>query len=169
MLKKGKMKNKISTELRNNWQDIVDLMASIINITAGLIMKITDDKIEVFVSSVIENNPYHPGENEVLNNSGLYCERVIKTKDKLLVPNALKDNEWKTNPDVKLNMISYLGFPILYPDQSSFGTICVLDNKENSYFKIAEKIMLQLKKLIEANNAIVYMNNELNEENKSLK
>ena len=164
------MKNKkIPIELRNNWQDIVDSMASILNVPAGLIMKITDDKIEVFVSSDTENNPYHLGDNEVLDNSGLYCERVIKTKDKLLVPNALKDNEWNTNPDIKLNMISYLGFPILYPDQSPFGTICILDNKENSYSEIAEKLMLQLKKLIEANIAIFYMNNELGEENKSLK
>ena len=66
-------------------------------------------------------------------------------------------------------MISYLGLPILYPDQSPFGTICVLDNKENAYSAIAEKILLQLKKLIEANIAIVYMNNELGEENKNLK
>ena len=144
-------------------------MASIINIPAGLIMKITDDKIEVFVSSHTEGNPYKPGDSEILDNSGLYCETVIKSKNKLLVPNALKDENWKTNPDIKLNMISYLGFPVLYPDQSVFGTICILDNKENAYSAIAEKLMYQLKKLIESNLAIVYMNRELGEENKNLK
>ena len=39
------------------------------------------------------------------------AKTVIKTKDKLLVPDALADVDWKNNPDVKLNMVSYLGFP----------------------------------------------------------
>lgn len=160
---------KIPEDLRENWQDIVDSIAKILNLPAGLIMKLNNEKIEVFVSSQTENNPYHPGDSEVFSNSGLYCEHVIKTNDKLLIPNALKDEKWKTNPDIKLNMISYFGLPILYPDQSPFGTICVLDNKENAYSSVAEKLLLQLKKLIEANIAVVYMNNELGDENKNLK
>jgi light-regulated signal transduction histidine kinase (bacteriophytochrome) len=35
------------------------------------------------------------------------------------------------NPDIKLGMVSYLGFPINFPDNQPFGTLCVLDNKEN--------------------------------------
>jgi len=163
------MKNMMLDEFKKNWQDIVDSMASIVHIPAGLIMKITDDKIEVFVSSHTEGNPYKLGDSEILDNSGLYCETVIKSKKKLLVPNALKDDHWKTNPDIKLNMISYLGFPVLYPDQSVFGTICILDNKENAYSDLTEKLMLQLKKLIESNLAIVYMNQELGEEKLNLK
>ncbi len=159
----------IPEDLKKSWQDIVDSAAAILNIPAGLIMKISNEKIEVFVSSQTENNPYHPGDSEILENSGLYCEQVIKTKNKLRVPNALKDKKWKTNPDIKLNMISYLGFPILYPDQSPFGTICVLDNKENPYSSTTEKLLLQFKKLIEANIAILYMNKELGEENMNLK
>lgn len=67
--------------------------------------------------------------------TGPYCETVIKTKDKLLVPNVLKDEDWKKNPDIKLGMISYLGFPLLWPNDEIFGTICVLDSKENNYSK----------------------------------
>jgi len=36
----------------------------------------------------------------------------MKTKERLLIPNALKDKDWKDIPDVKLGMISYLGLPI---------------------------------------------------------
>jgi GAF domain-containing protein len=72
-------------------------------------------------------------EREVLIDSGLYCETVIRTKNRLLVPNATTDEEWRDNPDIKLGMISYLGYPIMLPTGDVFGTICVLDYRENHY------------------------------------
>jgi len=37
----------------------------------------------------------------------------------------LRDENWKNNPDIKLNMVSYLGVPILFPDGNPFRTIPV--------------------------------------------
>ena len=150
------------------WQEIVDTMADIIGIPAGLIMRLNDPDIEVLVSSKGEDNPYHPGDREKVWGSGLYCETVIKSRDKLLVPNALADENWKNNPDIKLHMISYLGFPILLPDGSSFGTICVLDNHENAYTDKYEKLLRKFRDLIQADLEIIYMNNMLQDENKQL-
>lgn len=115
------------------WQNIVNILAKIIQVPAALIMKVEPPYIEVFRSSESKHNPYKIGDKEKL--PGLYCETVINTKEKLLVPNALKNKKWNKNPDIKLGMISYLGFPILWPNDEVFGTICVLDNKENKYNK----------------------------------
>lgn len=150
------------------WQELLNLMAEIIGIPAALIMRITGDYIEVFVSSLTEDNPYHPGDKEYLLNSGLYCETVIKTKEKLLVPNALKDEKWKNNPDVKLNMISYLGFPILLPNREPFGTICVLDNKENSYKSSIETLITKFRDMIQYDIELLNMNQSLGDENRKL-
>ena len=79
------------------WQDIADLLAETLNIPAALIMKTENESMEVFISSRSENNPYPVGAKEVWH--GLYCETVIKTQNKLLVPNATKDKIWDTNPD----------------------------------------------------------------------
>ena len=67
----------------------------------------------------------------------------------LKVPDSLSDEYWKNNPDVKSNMISYLGFPIRYPDQSPFGTICVLDNKENHYSETYQNLIETFRDFIE--------------------
>ena len=150
------------------WQEIVDIMAGIVEIPAGLIMRLRDSDIEVFVSSKSDGNPYHPGDKEKVWGSGLYCETVIKTRNKLLVPNALVDINWKENPDVKLNMISYLGFPILLPDGKPFGTICVLDNKANPYSENFEKLILKFRDLIQSDLEIIYMNQVLGEKNKRI-
>lgn len=158
----------VSEDIKQKWQDIVETMAKLIGVPTGLIMRIIEPDIEVFVSSKTANNPYNAGDRMHLFGSGLYCETVIKTGEMLLVPNALSDEKWKNNPDIKLNMISYLGFPILLPDGQTFGTICVLDNKENRYSDIYVKLIKNFKDIIESNLELIYMNHILGEKNQKL-
>lgn len=168
MMKKNEFNLEVPEAIIGKWQEIVDIMSDIIDIPAGLIMRLNDPYIEVFVSSGSEGNPYHPGDKEKVWNSGLYCETVIKTQDKLFVPNALTDEKWKNNPDIKLNMISYLGYPILLPDGNPFGTICVLDSKENTYSKNFEKLIQKFRSLVQFDLATLFMNKALGDENKRL-
>ncbi|NQT59504.1 MAG: GAF domain-containing protein [Bacteroidetes bacterium] len=161
-------KVEIPEDTLNKWQNIVDIMAELIGIPAALIMHLSGSDIEVFVSSRSDGNPYHPGDQEHFLGSGLYCETVINTNDKLLIPNALADEKWKNNPDIKLNMISYLGFPILLPDGKPFGTICVLDNKENAYSETYENLIKNFRDIIQSQLELIYMNTILGEKNKSL-
>ncbi|HBC85484.1 MAG TPA: hypothetical protein DCZ94_00880 [Lentisphaeria bacterium] len=151
-----------------DWQEIADILSQVLDVPAALIMRLSDPDIKVFVSSKSERNPYHPGDKEHFSGSGLYCETVIKSGGKLLVPNALTDEKWKNNPDVKLNMISYLGFPIMLPGKKPFGTICVLDNKANQYSPTAESIILKFRSIIESNLELIYMNQALGDKNRQL-
>ncbi|KXA91001.1 hypothetical protein AKJ57_02885 [candidate division MSBL1 archaeon SCGC-AAA259A05] len=134
-------------------------MAEIIDVPAGLIMRINPPQIEVFRASKSEENSYEAGEKEDL--AGLYCEKVIKSRDKLLVPHAQKDEKWKNNPDVELGMVSYLGFPLEWPDGDVFGTICVLDSKENRYGDTYEALMKEFKELVETHLKLIHQREEL--------
>lgn len=107
---------KFSDELEHKWQEIVDLLANLLKVPAALIMRVKPPDMEVFKTSNTANNPYKVGDKDEM--FGLYCETVIKTQQELLVPNALKDKGWNANPDIKLGMISYLGFPINFPGKS---------------------------------------------------
>jgi len=140
-------KPEIPIEVKKKWQKIVDLMAKIIDVPAGLIMKLEPPYIQVFISSATEGNPYREEDTEHL--AGLYCETVIKSKEILLIPNALKDDKWKDSPDVKVGMISYLGLPLDWPDGEPFGTICVLDEKENEYNELYINLMHEFKDVVE--------------------
>jgi GAF domain-containing protein len=158
----------IPADIQEDWQEIVNILAEVVGIRAALIMRIADPYIQVFVSSNTEGNPYRLGDKEKLYGSGLYCETVINTKEKLIVPDALADEKWKNNPDIKLNMISYLGFPISWPNKQPFGTICVLDNKPNTYSKTTEKLMMKFANLIESHLEMIYINQVLGDKNKRL-
>ncbi|WP_211251677.1 GAF domain-containing sensor histidine kinase [Andreprevotia chitinilytica] len=132
----------------NKWQNTTNVMADIFEVPAGLIMRVMPEEIEVLVSAHKEGNPYEATEKARLN-TGLYCETVMASRAMLHVPNALQDEHWKTNPDVALNMISYLGVPLLWPDEEVFGTICVLDNKTRQFHTKYVELLWEIKKSIE--------------------
>jgi len=120
----------VPPEITAKWQGIVDLLAQIVQVPSALVMQVDPPNIKVLVSSDSKGNPYTPNEVSSLNTS-LYCETVMRTRQPLLVPDALADEQWKSNPDVRLGMISYPAFPVAWPDGQIFGTICLLDDKRN--------------------------------------
>ena len=74
----------------------------------------------------------------------------MNTRRPLLVPDARNDEAWKSNPDIKLGMVSYLGVPVIWPDGEIFGTICVLDNKGNAYSELYLRLLLQWREVVQA-------------------
>ena len=139
----------VPPEIVRKWQEIVDLTAEIMHVPSALIMRVEPPNIKVFISSETNGNPYEREEVASLD-TGLYCETVMNTRQPLLVPDALRDEQWQSNPDVKLGMISYLGVPIIWPDGEVFGTICVLDKKPNEYSELYRKLLLQWRDVLQA-------------------
>ncbi|WP_228892767.1 GAF domain-containing sensor histidine kinase [Pseudoduganella aquatica] len=150
------------------WQNTTDVMAGIFDVPAGLIMRVLPEQIEVLVSSHSEGNPYEHEEKAKLN-TGLYCETVMATRGLLHVPDALEDEEWRHNPDVALNMISYLGVPLLWPDNEVFGTICVLDSKKRNYHQKYVELLWEIKKSIERDFVLMQQQEQLVASNTELR
>jgi len=142
-------------EVAGKWQSIVDTIAVLLEVPAGLIMHVRDEKIEVAVASSGGGHPYHVGDSEHLADSGLYCETVVRTGDRLLVADALADALWEKNPDTKFGLIAYLGFPIHWPDGRPFGTLCALDSKPNHFGQLFERLLIQFRDLIEQDLAMM--------------
>ena len=162
------LKPEVSDELIEKWQSLLDVTARIIDVPSALIMKMNEENIEVFLKSQTKGNPYKVGGKEELV-YGLYCETVIGRQERLLVPDATKSEIWKhNNPDIDLNMISYLGMPVNYPDGEVFGTVCVLDNKENHYSELYEELLKKAKQHIETDLNLLFSNQELEEKKQEL-
>jgi DNA-binding NtrC family response regulator len=144
----GYRQHDVPSEIIQKWQKTVDLMAEICEVPAGLIMRVLPTQIEVLLASHSEKNPYEVGEKAELN-TGLYCETVMAERKPLIVPNALEDPDWKDNPDVALNMISYMGVPLVCPDGSVFGTICVLDDHTRDFVEMYRDMLSEFRSIIE--------------------
>ena len=139
----------VPREIVGKWQEILNLTAEIMHVPSALIMRVEPPNIKVLVSSETKGNPYEQDEVASLD-TGLYCETVMKTRQPLLVPDALRDEQWQSNPDSKLGMISYLGVPIVWPDGEAFGTICVLDKKPNECSELYCKLLQQWRDVLQA-------------------
>lgn len=124
-----KFDQNIGNDIKEKWQNIINLIAKILHVKSGLIMQITKEHMEVFLKSSNKDNPY-PFDGKDRLGHGLYCESVIGENRTLYIENALENEDWKDNPDVDLDMISYLGYPIRYPNGDFFGTVCVLDDQK---------------------------------------
>lgn len=138
----------IPDDMLAKWQRVVDLLACIVEVPAGLIMKAVPPKHHVLISSATEGNPYTTDTAFELN-SGLYCDSVMDNRSMLIVPDALKDPAWNQNPDLKHGMVFYMGFPLLWPDGTIFGTICVLDRENNDKAVRYTDLLSQFKEVIE--------------------
>ena len=142
------------------WQKMINLVASILGVKAGLIMRITRDNMEVFLRSDNEENPY-PFDGKDQLGHGLYCETVIGENRELYIDNSLYSKAWQDNPDVELEMFSYYGLPIKNPDGTFFGTICALDNKTMVNSDKYRGLLDQFRSSIESDLKICQMNEEL--------
>ena len=152
-------KHEISDTYLYKWQKTLDMIAGLYEVPAALIMRVSSNEIEVLVSSHSNENPYKAGEKTSLD-TGLYCETVMAEKSQLLVPNALMDDKWKNNPDVNIDMISYLGVPLVWPDDEIFGTLCVLDRKTRNFSEHYQSLLWEMKRIIETDFVEYTSNNE---------
>lgn len=164
----SKIKPKLTKEITDKWQSLIDTTAQLAKVPSGLIMQLNEKTIDVFIKSNTKENPYMAGEKTELV-YGIYCESTIGTQKKMLVPNALKDDLWKHhNPGLNFNMISYLGYPINWPDGEVFGTVCLLDKKENHYNEYYENLLAHIKDHIEDDLKLLVLNTNLEEKNLEL-
>lgn len=144
------MANIDHSPLIHSWNETLSIIAEIVEIPVALVTRVEEGLISIFCKNKSDDNPYTIGDSECLDGSGMYCEAVIKNKQTLNIPNALNDPDWNANPDLKLGMISYLGMPIMNVDDSPFGTICVLDNKERQHSRLTVKLINAIKQSFEA-------------------
>ena len=147
-------KPRIPEDMLVKWQRVVDILARLLDVPAGLIMKRVPPRHRVFISSRNQGNPYVVDDTFTLD-TGLYCDTVMRDRRLLLVRDAAKDPAWDRNPDLKHGMVFYLGLPLAWPDGSIFGTICVLDEKTNEHAIAYTDLLAEFKEVVESDLAFL--------------
>jgi two-component system sensor histidine kinase/response regulator len=155
ILPSGSMRPEITDEIIRRWQRVVDLLGRLASVSAALIMRYTDEYLEVFVAGNTEGNPFTPNKKMALN-TGHYCQEVLDTGKPMLVKNALEDPKWMNSPEVELGMTYYFGYPLKWPDGEFFGTICVLDSTDAGKSPDLPGLFAEFSSIIESDLAGLY-------------
>jgi hypothetical protein len=136
-----------------NWQRIVDLIATLADVPASLVMQTQPPDHSVLISNTGESHPYTVGQRYTLNEK-LYCYGVLENGD-LTVEDATCDPAWRDNEDMDHGMSFYIGFPLCWPDGSVFGTICVLDTRRNKRALLFRDGLQEFARVIETDLALL--------------
>lgn len=154
----------IPPDVLRNWQRIADLLARIVQVPSAVVCKLQSPHYthyKIAASSNSEENPF-PVDDIFSMDIGTFCETVIKSRKPLLVVNALEDDHWKLAPEIRVGMVSYLGYPVFWPDGRVCGTICVLDNKANRYSDLYQELLLHCRDVLQADlQTLVRLGSEL--------
>lgn len=145
----GACERLVPDTLLPKWQRVVDLMANLYDVPTGVITRVYPEQLEILISSNTEGNPVPQGLREDLN-MNLYCETVMATREQLHIPNAREDPKWANNPELALDLVMYLGVPLIWPDGKIFGTICILDKKTRHFSAVYKDLLWQFKDIVEA-------------------
>jgi c-di-GMP phosphodiesterase len=137
-----------------DWQRIVDITARIADVPSSLVMRTEPPDHSVLVASNTNDNPYQVGMSFELNNK-LYCYSVLQKRDELVVRNAHAESDWCDNQDLEHGMSFYIGYPLVWPDGTLFGTICVLDRRENQKAILHRDLLLEFCRLIKRDLALL--------------
>jgi DNA-binding CsgD family transcriptional regulator len=144
----------IPEAVQRKWRRVVDLTAQLAQVPASLIMRTLGADHSVLVASGGEGNPYRIGQSFVLN-SKLYCHAVLQSRDELVVRDASGDPDWCDNQDLEHGMTFYVGYPLAWPDGELFGTICVLDRRDNEAALVLRDLLSEFRALVEGDLALL--------------
>ena len=79
-----------------------------------------------------------------------FCTHAIKGTEPFIVPNALLDARFATNPLVTgaPHIRSYAGIPLMTPDGYNIGSLCAIDNKPREFSAVEVEILKNFAKLV---------------------
>jgi PAS domain S-box-containing protein len=162
----------IPADILRKWQRIVDLLANVMQVPSAVVTKLDPPHYIQYTTIVANSSPANPFlvDQSFSMDIGTFCETVIKNCEPLLVANGLEDDRWTSAPELQVGMVSYLGFPVLWPDGHMFGTICVLDDKTNRYSDLYQEILEHCRDVLQADlHALARLGSELEEQRAHLR
>lgn len=159
---------RVDETIQEEWQGIVEILAEFMGTPIASIVKLSHGHISVVVCNH-NTNPLFLELAQVCSGSNLYCEQVVATDARVFVFNAMDDKYWSDHPAIQYQLINYLGYPIHWPNGDIFGTLCILNSTAQHYSDKQERLMIQLRNMIETHLELVEKNLALENVSKDLR
>lgn len=154
--------------LLRQWQSMLTILAEFMEAPVALIMHLERDELSVYAKNNSVLNPYSLGDCRKYSDSGQYCQHVINNSERLFVADAREDTQWQNSPELDMHLVNYLGYPLRWPNGDVFGSMCVLDSQPHFYSEKQERLMVQMRDMVETNLELLEKNLELENLSKNL-
>ena len=107
---------------------IADVASRVLNAPVSFVTLVDEDR-QVFAGCIgLVKEPWASDRSTPLSHS--FCQHAVAKREPLIVGDAREDPVLKTNLAVRdLDVIAYLGVPLIGPDGAALGSLCVIDDK----------------------------------------
>ena len=107
---------------------LADVASRVVNAPVGLVTLVDADR-QMFAGCVgVDREPWASDRGTPISHS--FCQHAIAAREPLIVSDAREHPVLKTNPAIRdLDVIAYLGVPLITADGHALGTLCVIDHK----------------------------------------
>lgn len=146
------------------WQKTVSTLAYFLGTPDVLIRQVNGPRLDTIVASAPPSGDVDPSPFSLTTGPMQYCHAVLQNLKPLCVENAQCDPYWSPALPNNHNMASYLGYPLNWPDGTSFGVLCAYSSDARSYSEEQRQLVLQIKTLIEGDFRIIYLMRALERE-----
>lgn len=161
-----KIDDLIFGKFSEKWQTMLNSLAELLEVPVALIFKKEEDRIRVVVKNDSERNPFDI--NDSIPIRGSFCHYVFNREDKFLVPDVNEIDLDINNVATQADFISYLGFPLYWPNGETFGTICLLDDSRNYFSATIEQFMQNFSEIINDNLKLIEVSYEMQRETREM-
>jgi len=132
----------LDTPAEEAFDRLTRLASKIIDTPVSLVTLIDADR-QFFKSQV--GLPDDLAEKRETPLSHSFCQYTLATNEPLVVPDARKHPILKNNPAIpELNVIGYLGMPLMTTDGFALGALCVIDRKPRAWTEREIDIVCEL-------------------------
>jgi PAS domain S-box-containing protein len=152
-------RSEVPAEIAEVWQRIVDSLSSTLSVPSVMVNRFDSNEIEVFRSSRQNPDLFPSGTRMPL--LGVYCEATARMRQAYRVEDGRTDPVWSDSASVKNGIVSYLGYPLFWPDGRLFGTVCAVDTKANKWVSPSDNLLRTVRNAIEAHLAFIAATEEL--------
>jgi GAF domain-containing protein len=122
------------------------LAARALRAPVALVSLIDEDR-QFFKSCLGLPEPWLSRRETPLSHS--FCQHAVAARKPLNVPDARKHPVLKFNAAIKdLNVIAYLGMPLIDDAGHALGTLCVIDSKPRNWTADDEAVLMDLAELV---------------------
>ena len=146
--------NLLDTAPEPRFDDLTSLAARFLNAPVSLLSLIDEVRDRQFFKSQVGlPEPFASQRQTPLRYS--FCKHVARSNAALRVIDARIDERVKNNPAItELDVIAYLGQPILAPDGTSIGSLCVIDTQPRDWTEQDQDTLLRLSRMANAQIAL---------------
>lgn len=113
----------VPAPLLSKWQDLITVLAQLLGLKAVVMTHMDKRDIEILAANPAKGSPFRVGDRHLIE--GHYCEDVLRYKRSLFIDDARAHDRWRKSPEVATGLISYFGCPLLWPDGTLYGSLCL--------------------------------------------